>query len=222
MVLQLATTELIWSKWADQEHLDPALLPTGRKPLVKSPSLSLLHFLTCRQLKKFYTQEFKENWGGCVLPTFPNITWWGVCYVTWGQQLVFWKDPATSSVISSGSSMHFPFRLLHIKINNVIWSHLAEKWHSKINLQNGDSLKKPSSNPYNFKNRSIMCLAGLLNGWIIQAVHKSGHELQGDNLKGQESQRKDFLNKKIERRKEKERGKGGESKREKERKMIIS
>lgn len=46
-----ATTELTSSTWADREHLDPALLPTGRKSLAKSPCLSLLHFLTCRPLK---------------------------------------------------------------------------------------------------------------------------------------------------------------------------
>ena len=213
-MLQLATTEPTWSEWVDQEHLDAALLPTGRKSLAKSPSLSLLHFLICRQLKKkIYTQEFQENWEGYVLPTSPNTTWWGVCYVTWGQQLVFWKDHATSSIVSSWSSVHFLFRLLHIKTNDVIWSNLAEKWHSKISLQNSESLKNPSSNPYSFKNRSIMCLAGLLNGWLIQAADKSRHELQEDNLKGQESWRKGFLNKKAERKKEKERGKGGESER---------
>lgn len=32
-----------------------------------------------------------------------------------------------------------------------------------------------------------MCLAGILNDWLIQAADEPGYELQGDNLKGRGS-----------------------------------
>lgn len=104
------------------------------------------------------TQEYQENWGGCILPNSPNTTRVGgvLCHVK--QQLVSWKDPATPCVVSSWISMQFSFRLLYIKPSNNTWSHWAEKWHSKINWQYGDRLKNLGLHPYIFKIRGTVCL----------------------------------------------------------------
>lgn len=94
----------------------PVLLPTSRKSWVKPHSLSLLH----------WENEEAVYYPHPLLP--PGS---GVCYVMWGQLLIFSKDPATPCVVSSWFSMHLSFRLLHIKSNNIKWSQLAEKWHCK-------------------------------------------------------------------------------------------
>lgn len=164
-MLQSATTEPTSGKRTGWEHLvllcyQLAGSPRSNHLVCHCYSSSSEGDLKPNNNNNNSTQEYQENWGGCILPNSPTTTGVGgvLCHVR--ATVGFLKRPCDSLRGLILDIYALFLQAFDIKPSNTTWSHWAEKWHSKINWQYGDRLKNLGLHPYIFKIRGTVCLQG--------------------------------------------------------------